>query len=352
MDTGKNPEEKIDPTDSEELWANEGSDEVALQESTRWYEFISDGQNWKEYLESVHRIAVDEFLALDSKLKLPQAEKLVKRGWVSRDSKTGSWIAHEKKPPKKVQAIPAILTYRTGEFRAHPALESELFLHPKLTQQNPLQQRGCNARHFVRKLLELKKAAIARGENLQGGNIKTFGTIEGNQAAELGSYHFKLKRALEADVTLVGEPDGEKAPWLNEARAGHRLWNLLEIAMDAGAALERHRLLHRTKAGEAVLKKLTTGAGSPGTPEARAKKLAVERLAAAYFREKKEEATPSKLISWLKAKRTDNNSGRPLKVNHSLWTKELEGLSEDQLHELLKEVMKAGWTRPNLDSTS
>jgi hypothetical protein len=130
---------------------------------------------------------------------------------------------------------------------------------------------------------------------------------------------------------LKGTPN-EDLGWLEAAKNRDRFWRLLDTAFLFGEFMEHQRLLDELGAEEAMVRRITMPPGKGARIER-----AIVKMIEAYVFENNIQPKPGKLLKWLGGVKPLER-GKPLQVNHPLWTVDMKPITWSQFQDRVKKA--------------
>lgn len=283
---------------------------------------------WKKYLELCRD---EELEALRSRgLDDKKAEKLVERVWVSRNPVSSALLVAHAPPNNLSSFVPAIRVFRNGRFEIHHRVLEYLDSHPVLAIPGGDTSADGDDRPLILQAIDTIEEDLGLG--YIGLGYVSPGMPEDaardGRIVDCGDAVHQLQVLLDTEY-LKGEQD-EDLEWLDVAKSRDRFWRLLDTAFLLGEFMEHRRILDELGAEEALLRRITMPPGRGGRIGR-----AVVKMIEAYALENSLQPTPDKLLKWLGGVKPPER-GKPLRVDHPLWTADMKPITWKQFQEHVK----------------
>ncbi len=285
---------------------------------------------WKKYLEMCRG---GELVSLRLRgLDDEKAEKLIERVWVRRNPDSGALIVEHAPSNNASSCVPAIRVFRNGSFVIPSDVLYYLNRHPVLAVPGGDTPADGDDRPVILQAIEAVEDDLGLG--YIGLGFVPLGIPEDagrdKRIFDCGAAVHQLNVLLDTKY-LKNTPD-EDLMWLRVAKDRDRFWRLLDTAFLFGRFMEHHRILDELAAEEAMLRRITMPPGKGGRIER-----AVVRMIEAYVLENNLLPTPGKLLKWLGGEKSPLR-GKPLQVDHPLWTADMKPISWERFQDLVKKA--------------
>jgi hypothetical protein len=238
--------------------------------------------------------------------------------------------------PENVLGVPVVTSFKDGEFRIPAYVRNLLWDHPLLVDEieksAPRDQRD----RFCRLLERIE--SIADTHDLHDWEIIPHVAEQDGPdqlAATCVMAEMDVRRALEAlygmgfadELCATSEAAGNTG-----ARPTGQICVLLNATVELGRTLEHYTMSRNSRIEDTIRKMSEVNPGRGPSAEGEA----VLKIVKAYVNEKSNKPTAQNLLKFLSGKKDPGSDGRPLIVDHPLWSEVLQGVSWDRFKTLVQ----------------
>jgi len=287
---------------------------------------------WKQYL----KLCRDEELETlkEQGLNDDKAEKLVEWVWVSRDYESSALVVTHAPPSIQSSFVPAIRVFRDGDFVITPRVQDYLDYHPLLAISDGGKSADGDARPLILRALDTIEKISGLG-HIHFGSVPPAVPEDGGtdrRIADCVAAAQQLKVLLETRY-LKNVPDDD-LEWLRVAIKRERFWRLLDTAFLFGEFMGRYKFLDQQGAEEELRRRITKPPGKGDRINR-----TVVKMIQAYELENSLRPTAKKLLKWLGGS-IPAERGKPLQVDHPLWTNDMKQISWERFQEHVKQAKR------------
>lgn len=315
------PRRRAEPTLEQRLEISTLSSQWA--ESPRgWTE--SDQRSWDALLTLCREI--EENVLRQDGVPVKRIRELVRTEFAWWDSSVDDFKV-SLECPDNIHAVPVVTCFRDGEFRIPADVHNLLWDHPLLVAE--IEQSGPrNQRDRFRRLLE-RIRSIAEAHDLHDWEIIPYVAEQDGPdqlAAKCVMAEFAVRHALDSiygmgfsnELYATSDTGGNTG-----ARPLGQICILLNATVELGRALEHYTMSRNSRVEETIRRLSEINPGRGATAEGDA----VLEIVKAYVNEKSIQPTALKLLKFLRGKKDPGSDGKPLIVDHPLWSEVLQGVS-------------------------
>ena len=261
-----------------------------------------------------------------------KAERLVEWVWVSRNPESSALIVDRCPPKSSSSFVPAIRVFRNGSLVVHPDVFEYLKSHPMLAIPDGDESAKSNGRPLILQAIDKVEEELDIGYIGLGyvcpGMPEDAG--QDRRIVDCADAAHQLRVLLDTEY-LKGAAD-EDLEWLEAAKNKERFWRLLDTAFLFGEFVEHRRLLDELGAEGAMLQRITMPPGKGARIER-----AVVRMIEEFALENNLLPKSEKLLKWLGGVKPLER-GKPLQVNHPLWTVDMKPITWSQFQDRVKKA--------------
>lgn len=260
-----------------------------------------------------------------------KAERLVEWVWVSRNPASSVLIVDRCPSESSSSFVPAIRVFRNGGWVVHPHVFEYLKSHPMLAIPDGGESAKSDGRPLILQAIDKLEEKLDQGYIGLGYVCPGMPEDAGQDRRIVDCADAVHQLRVLLDTKYLKRTD-EDLEWLEAAKNRERFWRLLDAAFLFGEFVEHRRLLDELGADGAMLQRITMPPGKGAKIER-----AVVRMIEEFALERNLLPKAEKLLKWLGGVKPLER-GKPLQVNHPLWTDEMKPITWSQFQDRVKKA--------------